>query len=42
MARVNRDGVGDVGDLTWNKSYRLFCPNNMVGRVDAYVMHRFL
>ena len=28
----------DFGDLTWNKSLRLFCPNNMVGRVDAYVI----
>jgi competence protein ComEC len=28
----------DFGDLTWNKSYRLFCPNNLVGSVDAYVI----
>jgi beta-lactamase superfamily II metal-dependent hydrolase len=28
----------DFGDLTWNKSYRLFCPLNMVGHVDAYVV----
>ena len=28
----------DFGDLTWNKSYRLFCPFNMVGTVDAYVI----
>jgi competence protein ComEC len=28
----------DFGDLTWNKSYRLFCPTNMVGQVDAYVI----
>jgi hypothetical protein len=28
----------DFGDLTWNKSYRLFCPNNLVGPVDAYVI----
>jgi competence protein ComEC len=28
----------DFGDLTWNKSYRLFCPINMVGTVDAYVI----
>jgi len=28
----------DFGDLTWNKSYRLFCPNNLVGQVDAYVI----
>ena len=28
----------DFGDLTWNKSYRLFCPNNMVGAVDLYLI----
>ena len=28
----------DFGDLTWNKSCRLFCPRNMVGQVDAYVI----
>jgi len=28
----------DFGDLTWNKSYRLFCPDNLVGTVDAYVI----
>jgi competence protein ComEC len=28
----------DFGDLTWNKSYRLFCPDNLVGAVDAYVI----
>jgi competence protein ComEC len=27
-----------LGDLTWNPSYRLFCPDNKVGRVDAYVV----
>ncbi len=29
---------GDFGDLTWNKSYRLFCPLNLVGTVDAYLV----
>jgi hypothetical protein len=24
--------------MTWNNSYRLFCPKNMVGTVDAYLM----
>jgi len=24
-----------LGDMTWNNSYRLFCPKNMVGQVDA-------
>lgn len=28
----------DFGDLTWNKSYRLFCPLNLVGTVDAYLI----
>jgi beta-lactamase superfamily II metal-dependent hydrolase len=25
-----------LGDLTWNKSRELFCPNNLIGRVDVY------
>jgi hypothetical protein len=25
-----------LGDLTWNKSRELFCPNNLLGRVDVY------
>jgi competence protein ComEC len=28
----------DLGDLTWNISYRLFCPENKIGRVDLYMM----
>jgi beta-lactamase superfamily II metal-dependent hydrolase len=28
----------DFGDLTWNKEYRLFCPRNMVGTADVYVI----
>jgi hypothetical protein len=28
----------DFGDLTWNKSYRLFCPINMVGTADVYLI----
>jgi hypothetical protein len=24
-----------LGDLTWNKSRELFCPNNLLGRVDV-------
>jgi len=28
----------DLGDLTWNISYRLFCPENKVGQVDLYMM----
>lgn len=28
----------DLGDLTWNISYRLFCPTNKVGPVDVYMM----
>lgn len=27
-----------LGDLTWNLSYRFFCPANPIGRVDAYVI----
>jgi competence protein ComEC len=28
----------DFGDLTWNKSYRLFCPDNLVGTTDLYLI----
>jgi beta-lactamase superfamily II metal-dependent hydrolase len=28
----------DFGDLTWNRSMRLFCPRSLVGTVDAYVI----
>ena len=28
----------DLGDLTWNVSYRLFCPENKVGPVDLYLI----
>jgi hypothetical protein len=28
----------DLGDLTWNKAYRLFCPVNLVGTTDAYLI----
>lgn len=41
MARVVTYGkfrFADFGDLTWNKSMRLFCPRNLVGTVDAYVI----
>jgi beta-lactamase superfamily II metal-dependent hydrolase len=27
-----------LGDLTWNESLDLFCPNNKVGTIDAYVV----
>ncbi len=27
-----------LGDLTWNASYSLFCPANPIGTVDAYVI----
>lgn len=27
-----------LGDMTWNNSYRLFCPENKVGTVDAYLV----
>jgi competence protein ComEC len=26
------------GDMDWNPSYRLFCPNNLVGHVDVYLI----
>jgi hypothetical protein len=28
----------NLGDLTWNVSYRVFCPDNKVGTVDAYMI----
>ena len=28
----------NLGDLTWNKSYELFCPNDPVGKVDLYMV----
>jgi beta-lactamase superfamily II metal-dependent hydrolase len=28
----------DLGDLTWNMSYRLFCPENKIGTVDLYLI----
>jgi hypothetical protein len=28
----------NLGDLTWNKSYELFCPNDPIGRVDLYMV----
>jgi beta-lactamase superfamily II metal-dependent hydrolase len=27
-----------LGDMTWNNSFRLFCPKNMIGQVDAYLV----
>jgi hypothetical protein len=27
-----------LGDMTWNTSKSLFCPNNLVGTVDAYLI----
>src|SRR5204863_6392286 len=27
-----------LGDLTWNFSRNFFCPNNLIGPVDAYVI----
>ena len=26
------------GDMDWNPFYRLFCPNNLVGHVDVYLI----
>jgi len=28
----------DLGDLTWNTANKLFCPNNLVGKADAYMV----
>ena len=28
----------NLGDLTWNKSYELFCPNDTIGKVDVYMV----
>jgi len=28
----------DLGDLTWNTANKLFCPNNLIGKADAYLV----
>jgi len=28
----------DFGDLTWNKEHDLACPNNLIGKIDLYVV----
>lgn len=28
----------DFGDLTWNKEHDLACPNNLIGKIDVYVV----
>lgn len=28
----------NLGDTDWNPSYRLFCPNNLIGTVDVYLI----
>lgn len=28
----------DFGDLTWNKEHDLACPNNLIGRIDLYLV----
>lgn len=35
---LGRFRFAQLGDLTWNLSHRFFCPNNPIGRVDAYVV----
>lgn len=30
--------LADLGDLTWNKEHDLVCPNNKLGKVDAFVV----
>lgn len=30
--------LGDFGDLTWNKEHDLACPNNLIGKLDVYVV----
>ncbi len=30
----------DLGDLTWNLSHTLFCPDNKIGSVDLYLVSR--
>jgi competence protein ComEC len=41
LGLVIKDGkfsFGYFGDMDWNPSYRLFCPNNLVGHVDVYLI----
>ena len=30
--------VVDFGDLTWNKEHDLACPNNLIGKLDVYIV----
>lgn len=30
--------LADLGDLTWNKEHDLVCPNNKLGKVDAFLV----
>ena len=38
VGRYGKFRFADFGDLTWNTSNAMFCPRNLIGTVDAYVV----
>jgi len=38
VVRFGKFSFINLGDLTWNNANALFCPKNLIGEVDAYVV----
>jgi catechol 2,3-dioxygenase-like lactoylglutathione lyase family enzyme len=38
VVRFGKFRFADFGDLTWNTANALFCPKNLIGTVDAYLI----
>jgi catechol 2,3-dioxygenase-like lactoylglutathione lyase family enzyme len=38
VVRYGKFRFADFGDLTWNTANAMFCPRNLIGTVDAYVV----